>query len=268
MNQTAAVTDPALELVELCNSLIVSDRKPGTVILADRSGFPQWSGPFYRLIYSIIERTELVNSTLADCDIDPMVFVAAGTHLGGIREAFSPPMLSAAWNTSPSGMTLLREHTPPIRMLSTVIRQRIRYPKLTAEEASEIAEAAEELLGWLREHQLQEHDAIRAALVDGLEQFVFRARNLTWFGWGYTYQSLREVIGAYLALERGLEVELQAGMPGAMLRKVWNFLSTVGPVVGKAKDATDKGQFLLSLYGGYHLLVQHGPTALLKSFGV
>ena len=149
----------------------------------------------------------------------------------------------------------------PIRMASAYVRPNFGVVVPTAEEMSEFIGLIDDLLGWLDVAQLTEKDFIRAALIDGLRAFRFKAERVGWYGWLDTMGSLREVIAAYLMLERELPDPNVSPPYEAMVRKTGEFLKTVFGRVKFVKDAVSMGDWLLRGYGALQV-AQHAPNGL------
>ncbi len=135
-----------------------------------------------------------------------------------------------------------------------MIRPHQSYPKLDDAERDDLLAAVDQLLHWLNEHQLAEQDFIRQALIDGLTRFRFRLARIQWIGWGYTLESLREVIGAYFALERGTPIDGSATSAQAALKLVRDLVATVYEKTKFAKDVIETGEFMLKAYGATTLV--------------
>jgi len=136
----------------------------------------------------------------------------------------------------------------------------VSYRKLSDAEVDEIFGEVEALRGWLSEHQLAEQDFIRQALLEGLERFLFRLERLSWLGWGYTLESLKEVVAAYMLLERKGIDPSEDPNSAAILQKVDATLKSVYQKVGVVKDVADMGDWLLKLYGAGALIYQSSPA--------
>lgn len=242
----AELTDPALELAETCDRLSVSSNDRGDMFLAKTFSVDPWSAEFFQIAQSIVNRTIALEQLLESVNIKKAVLDGAKLHLAQIRQAFDLSSLSNQW--AQRGLAHVRsEHSSPIRMLSAGIPQQYGYPKLTTDEANGIIDLVDQLLEWLQDAQLSEKDFVRQSLIEGLKQFRFRMERLQWFGWGYSIQSLREVITAYLILERGLDAKANPDVAVAAkklctaLKKIFGYAST-------AKDVADTGDWLLSCY--------------------
>ncbi|SDO74429.1 hypothetical protein SAMN05192530_11235 [Aureimonas jatrophae] len=122
-----------------------------------------------------------------------------------------------------------------------------------AGEREELIGQVTELMDWLHEHQLVENDFIRQALIEGLGHLLFRLERFRWLGGGYTLASLREVIAAYMLLERqGLDAARNPDA-AAVLSKVATLIEAVYGKLEKTKTAYETGDWLLKAYGAASL---------------
>ena len=242
----AEVTDPALELADLLDQLNVSTNERGDDFLAGRFEVEPWSAEFYQIVSSIVSRTATLEAILKSTKANPAVVAGATNHLAQVRQAFSRNGLAGVWSNHGQGL-VSPAHSSPIRMLSAALPAQFSYPKLTNDERDQLLTAVSQLLDWLRDAQLSEKDFIRESLIEGLEQFSFRLQRLSWFGWGYSIESLRDVILAYLALERGLDPNANPDA-GAVLKKVGAVLKKVFKYASAGKDVSETGDWLLTCY--------------------
>jgi hypothetical protein len=242
----AATTDLALDLASMCDRLAVQDGRAGDAFLAEQFTTEPWSVDFYEIIRTIIVRTHALSAQLQSANLNEVVLAGAEAHLARIREAFNKPALVQSWNTT-GYQHLNATNSSPIRMLSGALNEENRYPALTAEEKIEVSTLVDELLGWLRDKQLSERDFIRQSLIEGLELFKFRLDRLEWFGWGYSIDSLRGVIAAYFALERGLD-PITNPDAGAVLMKTAGVLQRVFSFASKSKKAADTADWVIDCY--------------------
>lgn len=254
----ATVTDPARELAELCERLSSADGNRGDHFLASKFGVPAWSFEFYQIIFCIVQRIEMLSEIVRDIDIDEDIKSDAVTHLEKIKSGFDYSCLTSPW-ASRGNLYISRENFQAIKMLSSLVREKVSYPRLTDEETDEVLELVENLLVWLSEHQIQENDFIRQSLIEGLKQFKFRLEHLKWLGWGYTVSSLRDVIGAYLALERGMGDNHQQPDAGAVLLKTKGFLKEIYDKTKTAKEIYGVGDFVVKMYV-YGSLAYHSKS--------
>lgn len=264
----AEITDPAEEFVSVCTALSRQSTVAGANWLAENFETEPWSRDFYQVLFAIVERgyylIDLVNSIEGAEHIAPQI----ERNVHGILDAFKPQGLGAAWHQS-GKLKLTQENIGPIQVLSALVRPKVSYPKLSEDERVEIVALVDELLGWLDDHQISEQDFIRQALIDGLLQFRFRLERVRWLGYGYAIESLKEVIGAYLALERGFVDDGSMPVVKAMLQKVGEGIKAIYASAGVAKDATDRADFLLKAYGAASMYANAntGGVAGLLTFG-
>lgn len=243
-----AITDPAHEFATLCTLIRPPSPKSGVEHLANIFKVEQHSHEFYEIIFSIIDRAWSLKSMLTQIDNAAHVAPIFERHIDNTLNAFRLTHLPGEWR-SHGAPFLEDQNVSPIFALSAIIRPVISYPSLSDEERASLSEEVGTLIGWLEGHQIGEMDFIRQALIDGLHQFQFRLDRLNWLGWGYTLQSLRDVIGAYMALERGIDGNVENTTIEAMKLKVWEGIQKIYSSVGVAKDVYERGDFILRAYG-------------------
>ena len=195
----ANLTDPAHEFAALCRRLRPPTNTRGSDHLAELFKTDPHSDEFYQIISTIIDRANQLKVLVSKIDGTAHIASEINNNISNILRTFQVSHLAGQWGTHGSPH-LQEDNVGPIMILSAAIRPHISYPALTDDERAEILQDVETLLVWLQEHQLNEQDFIREALIEGLRQFAFRLERTQWFGWGYTFQSIKEVIGAYLAL--------------------------------------------------------------------
>lgn len=255
-----SITDPARELAEVCEKIAEPSKQRGDDYLAGKFGVGAWSTEFYQIVFCFIERADALIGIVDTLDMDEDLANDAKKHIKDIKGAFAREALSNAWNAI--GVNhVRRENVQAIKMLSPHVRQKVSYPKLNDEEIGEVIELITELEKYLSEHQLKEHDFIRRALIDGIRSVRFRLERVGWLGWGYTVASIREVIGAYLALQSGMPDAAAAPDAEAVLMKVGAFLKVFYEKTGIVKTAYDRGKFLLEAYGAAALVYQASGVA-------
>lgn len=245
----------ALELADLCDRLYSQVTIRGDEFLAQNFGVEKWSAEFFQLVFSITNRTAQLERLLVNEKIGEPVLAGAKSHLSTIRSAFDRTALGQPWKDQ-GFARVSTAHSSPIRMLSAVISRDHSYPALSSDEQAEIAGIVNELLGWLDEHQLSERDFIRECLINGLQEFLFRLERLEWLGWGYSVESLKDVIMAYFALERGLD-PISNPDAGAMLQKIGAALKKVYRFATGTKEATETADWALSFF---HVAMKVGAT--------
>jgi hypothetical protein len=256
------ITDPARELAELCGILNFNTKAAGDDYLAKCFEVDPWSSDFYQIVFCIVERADTLIGIVTALDIDEDLREEAISHINEVKRAFSKASLFNAWNAQGTGASLLSSlNVQPIKMLSPMVRIRVSYVKLDADAIAELLEDAAEFQGWLSEHQIEEQDFVRQAIIDGLKQFRFRLGKFQWLGWGYTFDSLREVIAAYKMLQTTVATSDTNPHAEAILKKGLSFFVKVFEKVGVAKDTVERADFLLRAYGAINL-VHQGTTAV------
>lgn len=251
------LTDPARELAELCEQLQHATETKGENFLAEHFSVPAWSPEFFHIVFAISERCTLVKRIVSDLEIDEDYKSEISEHIALIMEAFSATSMRTRWDQF-GNIRVGALNVQPVKAISPLVRQRVKYTKIVNEDIVAIENEVATLLEWLKEHQLSEQDFIRQALIDGLDRFLFRLMKLQWVGWGYTLESLRDVIGAYLLLERGgIDAKVNPDAAAAF-QKVGSFIKYVYGKVGVAKQAQEKGEWLLKMYGLGSLIYQAG----------
>lgn len=250
----ADLTDPAEEFASLCRALSPATDKKGVDWLAEKFETEAHSFEFYQILFSIIDRANYLTQITAQIPAAAHIAPQINKNIARILLAFRAPHLAAAWKTHGSPY-LQEDNVGPISILSAVIRNHVSYPALEEQERADLLQHVGDLLKWLEEHQLSEQDFIRQALIDGLRQFEFRVQRLQWLGWGYTLQSLKDVISAYMALERGYSDENEMPVVAATLKKVGDTLKAIYTTAGVAKDTVERADFILKAYGAASLVV-------------
>lgn len=241
------LTDPARELADICTRLSSHSDKVGSAFLSEQFNVPQWSTEFFQIIFLFSKRADELIAILPELSIDADYKEEFSTHIRGIQQAFSPNGLNNQWTHS------LQSYINPanvnsVKALSGVVRPIYAYPKLSETEQAEVVAEVDELLEWLTTHQLRERDFIRQAIIDGVMQFRFRLERIGWLGWGYTLDSLRDVIGAYLALEKGTPDLQSAPDAEAVLRKTAAWAKQVFDKVGGVREAAGDVAFMVLAY--------------------
>jgi hypothetical protein len=246
------VTDPVYELTKLLDELVEASDLSGSAFLAQRFGVEEWSLEFYQIIFSIIQRIESIRNIISGMESFGHLINQINPHLSALKNGFTAKALQNAWKSY--GFNYIKkENIQPVRMCSAFVRGQISYPELSDEECADVLSIATSLLGWLREHQIEEDDFIRQALIEGVENFIFRMEHLQWLGWGYSLESLKAVIMAYVALQRGNYSDENFPNLGAAIKKIGGALKQVFEIVGIGKDITERADFALKAYGALDL---------------
>lgn len=256
------ITDPAREFADLCQALTHSPKGRGDEHLAHHFKVRSWSAEFFQIIFCILSRADLVCELVKGSRLDDDYKGEMIAKIQEIKGAFEQTSLNNAWSSVGAGH-LIPQNILLIKAISSEVRQSISYPKLDDKEIEQILAEVAQLETWLNEHQLVEQDFIRQAILDGLKQFKFRLERIGWFGWGYTSASLRDVIGAYFALERATPNDDSAPVAEALLQRVRSFVKNVYETASTAKDVAETGDFLLRVYAAYSIVKDSGIAGLL-----
>lgn len=249
------ITDPARELADLCDALNHSSDVNGATVLATTFDVPVWSTEFYQIVFTISGRFDALKALLTKLDMDEDIRVMAVAHLERMAQTFTPSGLNNTWAHSLKNY-ISPTNVGPIRMLSPQVRAVLAYPKLDETELQDLVSQVDELRRWLGDLQLSEQDFIRQALLEGLDALSFRLTRVKWLGWGYTVASLKDVIGAYMALERtGADPVMHPDVE-AVLKKTLQLVKVVIDKVSVGKAAVESTDFVLRAYGAAALVAQ------------
>lgn len=254
----ATLTDPARELFELCKRLPEGGDAPGETVLATAFQVEAWSAAFYEVNFSIVARIQKLKCLIDQLELEEDTKADAIANLNLVQNAFG-----AAGHRNPWSHTRKNFISPTqlsqLSVLSGMVRQMQSYPKLTEDESAELLALTIQLHDWLNEHQLVEQDFIRECLIEGVERFRFRLERLAWMGWGYTAESLRDVIAAYFALERSNLSNDDNPIASVMLKNVADLVSNFYNKTKFAKDVTSVGDFMLRAYGAASVAAHAAP---------
>lgn len=247
-------TDPARELVNVCEKIAFPNKQPGYKFVAQTFEVEPWTYEFHEIIFCIAQKIEQVQKISFKLSLDKDIIEDARNHLSQIGQAFSSSTLSEPWHSN--GAKLLgKENLQPIKMLSGSVRLVIKYPKLSEEEVKKTLDDVIDLLDWLIEHQEKESDAIRQTIIEGFERLKFRLEKFSWLGWGYTSDSIREIVGAYLILnEIAPDTSNDQNLYRAMAMRIRGFLEKTNDRISTIKKIHDNGNFILKLYASGHFL--------------
>jgi len=237
----------AEEIAELAVGLQSGGSKPGWQHLSRTFAVEPWSADFYGIIHAILVRLTELEKIISSSDMRVKTATAAIGHVRAIAMAFNHESLTQRWDQC-GAQYVGNIHSDPILSLSASL-SRFDYERPASDEAEEIIADAVQLLEWLESHQLEENDFIRGCIIVGVRQFIFRVQKLEWFGWEQSIASLREVIAAYLALQRGDFSQESHPMIVAMGKKLISGLGKALKIVSGARNVTDDAQFMFQAYG-------------------
>lgn len=255
-----AFTDPAKELAETL-ALIASDPNESVVSrITMRAGVSSWSPEFFRILFEIMNRLELVGRHVRELPLDEDVRWDALESVEAIKKVFSDPHILNQ-NCANIRPVITGANATVLKMLSAQIRERVSYPLLSEDDREEVLKEITELRGWLAELQSDHQDFIRQALIEGLDGLIFRMERLQWFGHGYALDGLKEVLQAYLSLQ-GAQLGTQDGdeLQRAILAKARGTLIRVLSIFDLAKDHSDRADWALRAYGAVSAIADGSGT--------
>lgn len=244
-----ALTDPARELATTLERLAAEPNEAIDARLARELGHATWSPEVFKVLFEIDQRCAFVSDLISELPLDEDVAEEAQTSIAKMRGVIGSKSVLGT-NTNGIRATLSGSNITILKMLSAQIREKVSYELLSNEEREEVIASVEEFIGWLEKLQTEEADFVRQALIEGLRNFVFRAKNLHWFGTGYTLASLKDVLAAYLALEGVICTQPDnQEVSKAVLMKAQACIKGVLEKFQIAKDVTDTADWALRAYG-------------------
>ena len=254
-------TDPASEFARLCELLAQSSKERGDKFLATHFRVKAGSIEFFRIITCIHERIDEVATIVSAIPKLQKDIREQGKHsVKALHNAFSVDALVRPW--ADNGLVHLQPtNILPLKYLSGQVGELSSCLRISEEECNEALDCIADLQAWLREQQLVERDSIRQAIIEGLDALKFRLERFQWVGSGYALTSLKETVGAYLALERGDPTAANNPDAKAMLLKVAAALGFISKKITQAKDVADNGQFLLNVYDVCSTAIRHPAVA-------
>ncbi len=255
-----ALTDPARELAATLELLGADPNEGLDDRIAKAARVEHWSADFFRVVFELVARFALLEREINALALDDDIRADALRSLKIMEGAFTNKSFLNQ-NTGNVRPLIVGANPTILKMLSPQIRDRISYHLFTAEERSEILGEVRELIGWLENVQSEEKDFVREALIHGLKDFEFRLDRLEWFGTGYSIDSLRAVIHAYMALEgAGIQSENGQELMDAILAKTKAFMLKVLNTIDVAKDTTERADWALRAYGAISALSDGSST--------
>ena len=257
-----AETDPAKELADTLAILAAAPSQSLTDRISKSAKVEPWSSEFFRIVFEIINRADLVASKVDELSIDDDIKSEALKSIGSIKQVFTNANLLSR-TTDQVRPILTGGNGAVLKMLSINVRQQVSYPLLNEESRSEILEEVTQLREWLTSQQTQEKDFIRQSLIDGLDGFIFRLERLEWLGHGYALEGLKNVIEAYLSLQ-GARVADNNGaeLQDAILAKTQACVGRVLGIFDIAKTGTERADWALKAYGAVSALVDGSETVV------
>lgn len=227
----------------------------GDAYLAKKFGTTAWSPDFYKLLSGIILQSVKLNTLFERTDLSNDLKRRAIKHNNNTIRAFSASALTSKWATSGMGMKALsKENTTAIAFCADHVGKISSYKKLKDDEIASLMANIGDLTTWLAEHEKFEADFIRQALIEGLSELEFRLKYVEWLGWSYASESLREVVSAYMALDRGIPPDARDPQLEALFLKMNGFLSRTWDVLGTTRDGFDRIDVAVRIYALAHMV--------------
>lgn len=265
----SSYTNPASEFASVCRQLGQQVQQTGVEWLASQFETAPWSEDFYRVLFAIVQRGHYLMKLVDEIQEAAPIATEAKVHIAEVLKAFRAESLAGNWRDT-SRNYLNGANVNPIGMLAGVVQPHICYKSLDNEKVTELLDDVSQLIGWLQDQQISERDFIRQALLEGLKEFQFRLIRLRWLGLGFALNGLKDVIFAYMALERGFVDDGSMPIIDALLKKTETILKSVYSQSGFAKDIVERGDFLLRMYGATSMFIDAtsvGSVALLTHQG-
>lgn len=240
------VTDPARELAEIAERLTRSTNAAGEKFLAEQFNVPVWSTDFVKIITCILERADLVTAIVRTSDMDDDHKANALNDLSHFKTGFTGNSLRQPWNNAGNGLTAMKDHGRPIQYLSTIVRQKVCYPKLTDDEVSELLGLIDTYVEELSANE-DVPKFLKQAILDGLALFRFQLDRVGWMGSGYALTAFREVV---LACELASRQFRDAGgfNAEAALRGLKAIVSSFREKVDAARGWTESAEAVWKWY--------------------
>jgi hypothetical protein len=198
--------DPAREIADLCQCVLVPSKESGEAVLARHFGLEPSSAQFLVTLGAINHRIERLCATCEESDLEPDDKMTVTQHLLLIQQAFLPMSLRSPWRDMGSG-GIRREGLMALKLLSAHIRTGYRRPEQVPERTGAAIDTLRALQADLGKLHLGREDFLRHTLHDAVEQTCNRLGRLFWLGWENALRPLREIIAAQFALERIAEID-------------------------------------------------------------
>ncbi len=250
-------TDLALEIATLCEKCQTNTNVDGLQALSSFFGVKIYSKELFLILHIIHERFDLLAEILDVIDYDEEMKDDWKNRLMQLRAVFSFPAIKGTWNHNPGTQNskLTTDNIQTIKTLSMPVRALYPLRRLSVEELDELKAQTTEFLGWLEAHQLKDDDFIRANLISGVKSFLFRLEHFEWVGVSHSLKGLKEVIDAYLLLEKGEAVHGGSEDYSAMAKKTAAFAKRAYDGLSATKSVGEMATWLLAVYGTVDIAV-------------
>lgn len=256
-------SDLALDLADICSSFNAEGNIRGDDFLAKQFGTRVWSNEFMEILSEIRKRIARLEHLVNQLDLDAQIASDLKGACSSIARAFEVQALHTTWNTGGGGSQLLgRENWRVIRQASTSLRKINRYPRLSEQEVLEAVEETKTLLKWCVEHQIEQFDYLREAIIIGLRKFEFRLQHYRWLGWEYSLEPLKEIHHAYDWMGRKEVSPNDYPSYAAMNKLVGEFLAKKYGQILKIKNVADTGVWAFTVYQAVRYLSHNNNPQL------
>jgi len=262
----ATTTDPAFEIAEIAERLIKGSNSSGERFLADQFGVAMWTNEFVLILSCIYQRIDLVGRIVQQREeVDEEIKATAVSVLNGFRAGFNGDSFRQHWNTGSGGLIAMKDNAKPLKLLSSVVRPVVSYPKLTDDEIVEFMELSEVYLNEVRKIE-DEPEFVRQAIIDGLTKFRFQLQYLGWMGSGYLLESFRELMFVYGWATQRMPEPHQLDS-SAVLKGLWTFLTKFKKTVDTAESWRKSGVALFEAYKSANAFLGPAVTLMLTHQG-
>lgn len=257
-----ALTDPAKELAETLSLLASEPYMSIPDKIARGARVDIWTPEFFRILFEITKRVDLVAYKIRDLPMDEDIRQDALNSVTNIKSVFSSQQILNQSNKDIRN-AISGSNATVLKMLSMMIRERVSYPLLDHETRQEVLDECTTLRNWLSDLQSEDRDFIRQALIEGLDSFIFRLERLEWLGHGFVLDGLKEVIHAYLSIQGARAADDRGNeLQDAILAKTKASICRVLKAFDLAKDTSERADWALRAYGAVAALADGSTTVV------
>lgn len=262
MDSLEFTTDPATELVQLCEALSQEANAAGQDHLASKFDVEANSFEFFRIIATIQNRIDYLNAMISMLPVDSQIKDEGGNDLKEIRKAFQTHAFISNWKAPHGPNYLRRENVRLLKGLCSEVRRIESYPILSADDVAEFLTKVEVLEKEISSASIYgEPDFIQNAILEGISEFRFSIKHLKWMGWSALAKSVDKLFHAYMVLERKMPEDAAAGSSQNTMRLLKSLLETFLKKAEQGKTYWELGRFYLETVGVTTLLGLNPPIA-------
>ncbi|WP_303828855.1 hypothetical protein [Asticcacaulis taihuensis] len=236
----ASITTAARELAELCDDLHkLTSAKAGMDALKEHFKIES-NSDFHEILSVVFSRVAQAEMQINSVEEDEYISGPAKLALTTLNAALSPQSMSKPWDNL-GRQQLIPDKISALRSFSGQLKHNYPLPKLSEEERKNLLTEAENLKAFVELQQMTDHEIYRALMLAGLNTFCKRLRYLNWLGAEYTFESLRGILGATIALQ-----ETATSDEGAVsiVDAVQKFYVKFRTVIHGVKDVVVTGKLL------------------------